>query len=163
MRAFCSFLASNRARKSLLTVQVLSAAVLMHIQSNGELRARGDSVKTPVTERPACVCVAAVGSCRAEPRQWTPAPGTSELGQQYQSVIIRILNESCSVAHSCLSPSYYVNGRDTSLEDFLNPDILDTLAVKIKEVLKVTTCSFTCGWTQRCRVFESTRFSWFRK
>lgn len=36
-----------------------------------------------------------------------------------------------------------MNGRDTSLEDFLNPDILDTLAVKIKEVLKVITCSYT--------------------
>lgn len=33
--------------------------------------------------------------------------------------------------------SYYVNGRDTSLEDFLDPDVLDTLATKISEVLEV--------------------------
>ncbi|CAJ1069888.1 hypothetical protein NFI96_018502%2C partial [Xyrichtys novacula] len=31
---------------------------------------------------------------------------------------------------------YYVNGRDTSLEDFLNPDILDTLTLKTTEVLE---------------------------
>ncbi|KAG8010416.1 Serine/threonine-protein phosphatase 2B catalytic subunit gamma isoform [Nibea albiflora] len=31
---------------------------------------------------------------------------------------------------------YYVNGRDTSLDDFLDPDILNTLAVKIHQVLK---------------------------
>lgn len=39
---------------------------------------------------------------------------------------------------SLLFPSYYVNGRDTSLEDFLDPEILDTLAVKTNEVLEVT-------------------------
>lgn len=33
--------------------------------------------------------------------------------------------------------SYYVNGRDTSLEDFLDPEVLDTLALKTKEVLQV--------------------------
>lgn len=31
---------------------------------------------------------------------------------------------------------YYVNGRDTSLEDFLDPEILDTLALKTNEVLE---------------------------
>ena len=34
-------------------------------------------------------------------------------------------------------PSYYVNGRDTSLEDFLDPDVLDLLATKTQEVLEV--------------------------
>jgi len=33
--------------------------------------------------------------------------------------------------------SYYVNGRDTSLEDFLDPHVLDTLATKINEILEV--------------------------
>lgn len=33
--------------------------------------------------------------------------------------------------------SYYVNGRDTSLDDFLDPEVLDTLATKINEVLEV--------------------------
>ncbi|XP_054468272.1 heparanase [Anoplopoma fimbria] len=31
---------------------------------------------------------------------------------------------------------YYVNGRDTSLEDFLDPEVLDSLALKTKEVLE---------------------------
>uniref|UniRef100_A0A8D3DAF0 Heparanase n=1 Tax=Scophthalmus maximus TaxID=52904 RepID=A0A8D3DAF0_SCOMX len=31
---------------------------------------------------------------------------------------------------------YYVNGRDTSLEDFLDPEVLDTLALKTSEVLQ---------------------------
>ncbi|XP_041825224.1 heparanase [Melanotaenia boesemani] len=31
---------------------------------------------------------------------------------------------------------YYVNGRDTSLEDFLDPEVLDTLALKTNEVLE---------------------------
>lgn len=33
--------------------------------------------------------------------------------------------------------SYYVNGRDTSIEDFLDPDVLDTLGVKTNEVFEV--------------------------
>ncbi|XP_051537657.1 heparanase isoform X2 [Myxocyprinus asiaticus] len=35
-----------------------------------------------------------------------------------------------------LLTGYYVNGRDTSLEDFLDPRVLDTLASKINQVLK---------------------------
>ncbi|XP_035524163.1 heparanase [Morone saxatilis] len=31
---------------------------------------------------------------------------------------------------------YYVNGRDTSVEDFLDPEVLDTLALKTHEVLE---------------------------
>ncbi|XP_061589496.1 heparanase isoform X2 [Cololabis saira] len=31
---------------------------------------------------------------------------------------------------------YYVNGRDTSLEDFLDPEVLDTLALKTNEVME---------------------------
>jgi len=33
-----------------------------------------------------------------------------------------------------------VNGRDTSLEDFLDPEILDSLIIKTKEVLEVCVC-----------------------
>lgn len=43
--------------------------------------------------------------------------------------------------HVLSSPSYYVNGRDTSLEDFLDPEVLDTLALKTGEVLEVKTSS----------------------
>uniref|UniRef100_A0A671XGA3 Heparanase n=1 Tax=Sparus aurata TaxID=8175 RepID=A0A671XGA3_SPAAU len=38
--------------------------------------------------------------------------------------------------HVLSSASYYVNGRDTSLEDFLDPEVLDTLALKTGEVLQ---------------------------
>lgn len=41
--------------------------------------------------------------------------------------------------------SYYVNGRDASLEDFLDPKVLDMLAVKTDEVLKVTLLSLSCS------------------
>lgn len=39
--------------------------------------------------------------------------------------------------------SYYVNGRDASLEDFLDPEVLDMLAVKTDEVLEVTLLTFS--------------------
>ncbi|XP_052392224.1 heparanase-like [Carassius gibelio] len=38
---------------------------------------------------------------------------------------------------ACTWHHYYVNGRDTSLEDFLDPEVLDTLGTKIKEVLEI--------------------------
>lgn len=34
-----------------------------------------------------------------------------------------------------------MNGRDTSLEDFLDPEVLDTLTLKTNEVLEVKTFS----------------------
>lgn len=84
----------------------------------------------------------AVGFCRLEPRPWTPAPGTSEHTGLYpnsKTLHIKYINH-----HPLLFPSYYVNGRETSLEDFLNPNILDTLSVKISEVLEVIIgCSST--------------------
>lgn len=41
--------------------------------------------------------------------------------------------------------SYYVNGRDASLEDFLDPKVLDMLADKTDEVLKVTLLNLFCS------------------
>ncbi|XP_016361570.1 heparanase-like [Sinocyclocheilus anshuiensis] len=38
---------------------------------------------------------------------------------------------------ACTWHHYYVNGRDTSLHDFLDPEVLDTLATKINEVLEI--------------------------
>ncbi|XP_026090616.1 heparanase-like [Carassius auratus] len=38
---------------------------------------------------------------------------------------------------ACTWHHYYVNGRDTSLEDFLDPEVLDTLETKINEVLEI--------------------------
>ena len=49
--------------------------------------------------------------------------------------------------HHLVFPSYYVNGRDTSLEDFLDPEILDSLAIKTNEILEVIMRSIS-GWKQ---------------
>ncbi|KAK5900260.1 hypothetical protein CgunFtcFv8_025231 [Champsocephalus gunnari] len=46
------------------------------------------------------------------------------------------LQSGAGVVDACTWHHYYVNGRDTSLEDFLDPDVLDTLTVKTLEVLE---------------------------
>ncbi|XP_078127872.1 heparanase isoform X2 [Sander vitreus] len=46
------------------------------------------------------------------------------------------LQSGAKAVDACTWHHYYVNGRDTSLEDFLDPEILDTLALKTKEVLQ---------------------------
>lgn len=51
------------------------------------------------------------------------------------------LQSGGKVIDACTWHHYYVNGRDTSLEDFLDPDILDSLALKIKEVMEKVTVS----------------------
>lgn len=46
------------------------------------------------------------------------------------------LQSGSEAIDACTWHHYYVNGRDTSLEDFLDPEVLDTLALKTKEVLQ---------------------------
>uniref|UniRef100_A0A3P8UGV3 Heparanase n=1 Tax=Cynoglossus semilaevis TaxID=244447 RepID=A0A3P8UGV3_CYNSE len=46
------------------------------------------------------------------------------------------LRSGADAVDACTWHHYYVNGRDTSLQDFIDPEILDTLAVKTKEVLQ---------------------------
>ncbi|XP_027137757.1 heparanase [Larimichthys crocea] len=46
------------------------------------------------------------------------------------------LQTGAEAVDACTWHHYYVNGRDTSLDDFLDPDILNTLAVKIDKVLE---------------------------
>lgn len=46
------------------------------------------------------------------------------------------LQSGSEAVDACTWHHYYVNGRDTSLEDFLDPEILDTLALKTNEVLE---------------------------
>ncbi|XP_068430259.1 heparanase [Clinocottus analis] len=46
------------------------------------------------------------------------------------------LQTGAEAVDACTWHHYYVNGRDTSLEDFIDPEILDTLAFKTKEVLE---------------------------
>ncbi|XP_053335197.1 heparanase [Clarias gariepinus] len=47
------------------------------------------------------------------------------------------LESGAEAIDACTWHHYYVNGRDTSLEDFLDPKVLDMLAVKTDEVLKI--------------------------
>lgn len=46
------------------------------------------------------------------------------------------LQSGAEAVNACTWHHYYVNGRDTSLEDFLDPGVLDTLALKTNEVLQ---------------------------
>nr|XP_046232068.1 heparanase isoform X2 [Scatophagus argus] len=46
------------------------------------------------------------------------------------------LQTGAEAVDACTWHHYYVNGRDTSLEDFLDPEVLDTLALKTNEVLE---------------------------
>ncbi|KAM9338732.1 heparanase [Symphorus nematophorus] len=46
------------------------------------------------------------------------------------------LQSGADAVDACTWHHYYVNGRDTSLEDFLDPQVLDTLALKTNEVLE---------------------------
>ncbi|KAF7641479.1 hypothetical protein LDENG_00280340 [Lucifuga dentata] len=48
----------------------------------------------------------------------------------------RFLESGAGAINACTWHHYYVNGRDTSLEDFLDPEVLDTLALKISEVME---------------------------
>ncbi|XP_033846187.1 heparanase [Periophthalmus magnuspinnatus] len=46
------------------------------------------------------------------------------------------LHSGSEAIDACTWHHYYVNGRDTSLEDFLDPKVLDTLTLKTEEVLQ---------------------------
>ncbi|KAJ8339112.1 hypothetical protein SKAU_G00358980 [Synaphobranchus kaupii] len=47
------------------------------------------------------------------------------------------LESGAKAIDACTWHHYYVNGRDTSVEDFLDPKVLDTLATKTNEVLQI--------------------------
>uniref|UniRef100_A0A1A8FBB9 Heparanase n=2 Tax=Nothobranchius korthausae TaxID=1143690 RepID=A0A1A8FBB9_9TELE len=46
------------------------------------------------------------------------------------------LQSGAKAIDACTWHHYYVNGRDTSLQDFIDPEVLNTLALKTKEVQK---------------------------
>ncbi|XP_035996428.1 heparanase isoform X1 [Fundulus heteroclitus] len=46
------------------------------------------------------------------------------------------LQSGAEAVDACTWHHYYVNSRNTSLHDFLDPEVLDSLALKIQEVLK---------------------------
>ncbi|XP_057686572.1 heparanase [Corythoichthys intestinalis] len=46
------------------------------------------------------------------------------------------LRSGADAIDACTWHHYYVNGRDTSLDDFLDPKVLDSLALKIKQIVQ---------------------------
>ncbi|XP_056303112.1 heparanase isoform X1 [Danio aesculapii] len=64
-------------------------------------------------------------------------PDVSQPKDHRKDLLTGFLETGGKVINACTWHHYYVNGRDTSLEDFLDPEVLDSLATKINEVLKM--------------------------
>ncbi|XP_041915110.1 heparanase isoform X2 [Alosa sapidissima] len=63
-------------------------------------------------------------------------PDVSQPRDHRRDLLEGFLESGAEAINACTWHHYYVNGRDTSLEDFLDPDVLDTLATKTHEVLE---------------------------
>ncbi|XP_048022290.1 heparanase [Megalobrama amblycephala] len=63
-------------------------------------------------------------------------PDISQPRDHRKDLLTGFLETGAEAITACTWHHYYVNGRDTSLEDFLDPHVLDTLATKINEVLE---------------------------
>uniref|UniRef100_W5UG18 Heparanase n=1 Tax=Ictalurus punctatus TaxID=7998 RepID=W5UG18_ICTPU len=64
-------------------------------------------------------------------------PDTSQPREHRKDLLTGFLESGAEAIDACTWHHYYVNGRDASLEDFLDPKVLDMLAVKTDEVLKL--------------------------
>ncbi|NP_001038470.1 heparanase precursor [Danio rerio] len=64
-------------------------------------------------------------------------PDVSQPKDHRKDLLTGFLETGGKVINACTWHHYYVNGRDTSLEDFLDPEVLDSLATKINEVLEM--------------------------
>ncbi|KAG9265511.1 heparanase [Astyanax mexicanus] len=63
-------------------------------------------------------------------------PDISQPRDHRKDLLTGFLETAAGAIDACTWHHYYVNGRDTSLEDFLDPEVLDTLAGKTNEVLE---------------------------
>uniref|UniRef100_A0A3Q3WCS8 Heparanase n=1 Tax=Mola mola TaxID=94237 RepID=A0A3Q3WCS8_MOLML len=63
-------------------------------------------------------------------------PDISQPRDHRTDILEGFLQSGAEAVDACTWHHYYVNGRDTSLEDFLDPEILDSLAVKTTEILE---------------------------
>ncbi|KAG9342590.1 hypothetical protein JZ751_016022 [Albula glossodonta] len=63
-------------------------------------------------------------------------PDVSQPRDHRRDLLEGFLESGAKAIDACTWHHYYVNGRDTSLEDFLDPEVLDTLAIKTNEVLQ---------------------------
>ncbi|TRY60897.1 hypothetical protein DNTS_035160 [Danionella cerebrum] len=64
-------------------------------------------------------------------------PDISQPRDGRKDLLTGFLETGAKVINACTWHHYYVNGRDTSIEDFLDPKVLNTLETKINEVLEV--------------------------
>ncbi|XP_050949842.1 heparanase [Labeo rohita] len=64
-------------------------------------------------------------------------PDVSQPRDHRKDLLTGFLETGAKAITACTWHHYYVNGRDTSLDDFLDPEVLDTLATKINEVLEI--------------------------
>uniref|UniRef100_A0A672NV19 Heparanase n=1 Tax=Sinocyclocheilus grahami TaxID=75366 RepID=A0A672NV19_SINGR len=64
-------------------------------------------------------------------------PDVSQPRDHRKDLLTGFLETGAKAITACTWHHYYVNGRDTSLEDFLDPEVLDTLATKNNEVLEI--------------------------
>ncbi|MCI4386677.1 hypothetical protein PGIGA_G00065240 [Pangasianodon gigas] len=64
-------------------------------------------------------------------------PDISQPREHRKDLLTGFLESGAEAIDACTWHHYYVNGRDASLEDFLDPKVLDMLAVKTDEVLKI--------------------------
>ncbi|KAM7368582.1 hypothetical protein PAMP_012907 [Pampus punctatissimus] len=63
-------------------------------------------------------------------------PDVSQPRDHRIDILDGFLPSGAEAVNACTWHHYYVNGRDTSLEDFLDPEVLDTLTLKTNEVLE---------------------------
>ncbi|XP_047424991.1 heparanase isoform X4 [Mugil cephalus] len=63
-------------------------------------------------------------------------PDVGQPRDHHTDLLEGFLQSGAEAVNACTWHHYYVNGRDTSLDDFLDPDVLDTLALKTKQVLQ---------------------------
>ncbi|XP_056260440.1 heparanase isoform X2 [Seriola aureovittata] len=63
-------------------------------------------------------------------------PDVGQPREHRVDILEGFLKTGAEAVDACTWHHYYVNGRDTSLDDFLDPEVLDSLAVKTKEVME---------------------------
>ncbi|XP_029564775.1 heparanase isoform X1 [Salmo trutta] len=63
-------------------------------------------------------------------------PDISQPRDHRRDLLEGFLESGAEAIDACTWHHYYVNGRDTSLEDFLDPEVLNTLALKTHEVME---------------------------
>ncbi|XP_076020221.1 heparanase [Genypterus blacodes] len=63
-------------------------------------------------------------------------PDVTQPHDRRRDLLEGFLESGAKAIDACTWHHYYVNGRDTSLEDFLDPEVLDTLALRTNEILE---------------------------